>query len=113
MLPKGWVKGTISDKDETLLSELFTEFPIVAQGLEQLRYGDCSYSPKQVLFKAGNNHVKGQLGGSVQQTAMIFSFCEEVSTRANQLKKSGALMVPNSLQVSADCIVFNFFEVVK
>lgn len=107
-----WPKGLPPD-DVKFLQGVFSNFPIVANGLEELVYGDRVYKEKVLVFKAGNHEVKAKFGGGVQRSILLRMFCESLTTKQELCHKMGAMIIPNRMEVTPEQIEFYFFEVVK
>lgn len=107
-----WTKGLPPD-DVKFLQGVFSNFPLVAQDLEQFQYKDQLYTQKKVLFRASNNEVRQKLGESAQRSVMLRMFAEELSKRQELSAKMGLMMVPNKLEVDSNGIAFFYFEVIK
>lgn len=113
MLPEKWVEGSLPPEDVKYLKGVFVDFPVVANGLENLFYGDKVYKEKVLVFKASHHELKAKFGGGVQRSILLRMFCESLTTKQELCHKMGAMIIPNRLKVAPEQIEFYFFEVVK
>lgn len=95
------------------MEKFLSEFKITSDHLPSLKYGDREYTPKRIQCIPTDELVHRKFGEEVSLAVLVRTFIQQASPLFERVVRSGGLIIPNSITITHEGLVFEFFEVVK